>query len=257
MSARTHAAVQGFNLAADAYERGRPEYPEAAIAFLAEAMAVPQGGLVVDLGAGTGKLTRALDRWPVRRVAIEPTPAMRTEFRHRLPEVPLLAAVAEAIPIRTGAADGVVVGQAFHWFRQPESYREIARVLGPTGHLGLIWNLRDESLPWTKRLARLIESETGGIPRSRSAEWKKSLEGASEFGPLEPRTFPHVQRADVSTVVDRVLSISTIALLPGPRRQAIAAEVRRILAEEPETAGRTEVELPYSTTVYWAPRSRV
>lgn len=255
MSSHTHAAVQGFNLAADAYERGRPEYPEAAIAFLAEALAVPPGGLVLDLGAGTGKLTRALGRWPVRCVAVEPTPAMRAEFRQRLPEVPLLAGVAEAIPIRTGGVDAVVVGQAFHWFRQPQSYREIARVLGPSGHLGLIWNLRDETLPWTARLARLIESETGGIPRSRSAEWRKTLEGAREFGPLEQRQFRHVQRADVSTLVDRVLSISTIALLPEPRRLAIAAEVRRILAEEPETAGRTEVELPYSTTVYWARRS--
>ena len=253
-SARTHAAVAGFDRAAGAYERGRPGYPTAAVAYLRSALDVRPGDRVVELGAGTGKFTRALAGWDARLIAIEPTEGMRSVFHRELPKVSLIAGTAEAIPLRSEQARAVVVAQAFHWFREPEALEEIGRVLAPRGALGLVWNLRDESLAWTAALGRLIESESGGIPRTRDRRWVEAFASAPAFDALEERTFPHAQRLTPEGVVDRVLSISAIGLLPPDRREEVAERVRALLDADPQTRGRPEVELPYRTEVYVARR---
>lgn len=252
---RTPAAVAGFDRSAATYERGRPEYPDAAVAYLEEGLGVGGGGLVVELGAGTGKLTRRLRPSATRLLAVEPTRGMRIVFHETLPDLPIVAATAEAIPVRDGAAAAVVVAQAFHWFRQPEALEEIRRVLVPRGGLGLLWNVRDERPPWMASLGRLIDRESGGVPKSREGAWRRAFDLVDGFGPVQERSFPHVQRTDVAGVVDRVLSISAIGLLDDRRKAEVAGEVERLLGEAPETRGRAVVEIPYRTDVFLVHRS--
>lgn len=251
---RLHAAVAGFDAGAEAYERGRPDYPVSAVEYLRSQLGISAGHTVVEVGAGTGKFTRALEPWGARRIAVEPTDAMRRVFRQVLPHVPVLSATAERLPFRDGSADAVVVAQAFHWFRQPESLRELARVLRPAGALGLVWNVRDESVPWAARLGAIIEAESGGIPRHRSGSWKSAFDAEAQFSPPVHRSFPYLQSVDLATLVDRVLSVSVIALLPPERQREVADRVRELANTDPACAGRTTFGLPYRTDVYVARR---
>src|SRR5437764_6215788 len=137
------AAAEGFHRTADAYERGRPGYPEDAIAWMVAGLRISDRSTVVDLGAGTGKLTRLLLPTGARLIAIEPVAGMRNALRALLPQLEIVDAVAEAMPLADGSADAVVAGQAFHWFETALALEEIHRVLRPGGGLGLIWNRRD------------------------------------------------------------------------------------------------------------------
>ena len=251
----THGAVRGFERNADAYERARPGYPREAIEYLRRGLPSPDGKWCVELGAGTGKLTRSLVPWAEPILAIEPTDAMRGAFRRALPTVPVLSATAEHLPIRSASARAVVVAQAFHWFRQPAALQEIGRILAPGGTLALLWNLRDETIPWIASLGRLIDAESGSIPRARSNAWRSAFRDRPEFGPAETRSFSHAQILDPNGVVDRVLSISAIGLADDARQARIAEQVRSLLEREPATRGRSRLELVYRTDVYLYPRS--
>jgi SAM-dependent methyltransferase len=245
-----HPAVAGFDRSAEAYERGRPGYPGDALAYLREALHLHPGDRVLELGAGTGKFTRAMRGWSARRIALEPVPGMRAVFRRASDDAELVIARAERIPLRSGSVEAVVAAQSFHWFQQPATLQEIRRVLRPSGGLAMVWNRRDESLPWTRRLGALIDAESGEIPRTRSEEWRALFHGPGGFGPhgfgpLDSREFTHVDHLTGDQVVDRVLSISAIGLLPPERQREIAGEIRRILAEDPQTAGCEVVDFPY------------
>ena len=252
----THAAVEGFDRAADAYERGRPGYPPDAIGAVVEALGIGPGRRVLELGSGTGKFTRTLLGTGAGLVAVEPTRAMRRVFGQMVPEVPLLAAQAERLPFRDATVDAVVAAQAFHWFATPAAVDEIARVLRPGGGLGLLWNTRDESVAWRARLGALMNdgSSEAPIPRYRSGGWRSVFRGRREFTSLVHRRFPHSQTLDERTLIDRVLSVSFIALRPEAERQALARRVHEILESDPETRGRPTVELTYRTDLYLARR---
>lgn len=258
-SFRTHPAVRGFDRGADAYERGRPDYPGAAVRHLGRVLRLGRSTTVVDLGSGTGKLTRALAPLGAARVAVEPIAGMRRVFAREVPDVPAVPGSAEAIPLPDGFADAVLVAQAFHWFRTRPALREIARVLRPGGGLGLVWNLRDESAGWTRRLAEIMEAHrrSAQVPRSRDRSWQGAFEdGSVPFGALHRKEFSHVQRAPRERFVFRVLSVSYMALLPRAEQRRVAEEVREVLAIDPATRGRTEVAMPYRTEVYWSFRDR-
>jgi len=250
----THASVRGFERTADAYERGRPGYPTAALDYLRSSLGVLPRDLVLELGAGTGKFTRAIGGWDARVVAVEPLAGMRAVFRRTVRGTDLVAGAAESIPVRTARADAVVVAQSFHWFRQPAAVNELARVLVPEGHVGLVWNVRDESAGWPKELGAIIDAESGTIPRARDGKWREAFASSDRFDALVLRSFPHEQHADRGTVVDRVLSISAIGLLPEDRRAEIAERVLAVLDTHPSTRGRAAVALPYRTDVYTARR---
>lgn len=252
-----HPALAGFDRNAGAYERGRPGYPPEAVRFLAERLGLGPGRRAVDLAAGTGKMTRALRATGSRVLAVEPTRGMREEFRRVLGPDDLVAGSAEALPIASGRVDAVVVAQAFHWFDGPRALREVARVVRPGGGIALVWNLRDESVGWVRRLGELVEARGGPIPRYRTGAWRAAFETAASraaFTPLERAEFPLLQRAPVETVVDRFVSVSSISTLGPADRDAVAAGIRSVLAEDPATAGLSEVEIPYRTEVYLARR---
>jgi ubiquinone/menaquinone biosynthesis C-methylase UbiE len=250
----THESIQGFERNADAYERGRPGYPAAALEYLRESLGVLPGDLVLELGAGTGKLTRGLQNWDARVLAVEPLAGMRAVFRTSVRGVELVAGTAEAIPVKDRRADAVVVAQSFHWFRQPTAVHELARVLVPEGGAGLVWNIRDESVGWAKKLGEIIDAESGAIPRAREGRWRAAFETSDRFEPLVLRSFPHHQSADRATILDRVLSISAIGLLPEARRAEISERVLALLDSDPATRGQATVTLPYRTDVHVARR---
>lgn len=255
MSDRTHALATGFDRAAGHYERGRPDYPADAVAFLAGTLGIGPGRSVLDVGAGTGKFTRELVRFEAALTAVEPMPGMRAQFSERLPSVPLLDGTAEHLPVPDASVDAIACAQAFHWFDTAAAAREFARVLRPDGGLGLIWNVRDERVAWVKSLTAILDRYDAGGPRGRSQAWRRPLEATGRFTPLEHREFSHVQRAPPETIVDRALSVSFIGVLPAAVQAQVAEEVRRLLARSPETAGRAIVDLPYRTDVFVAHRA--
>ncbi|MGH3040800.1 MAG: class I SAM-dependent methyltransferase [Gaiellaceae bacterium] len=186
---------------------------------------------------------------------VEPVAEMRAAIERALPRVPVYAGTAEAIPLGAESVDAVTVGQAFHWFRADEALAEIHRVLRPGGGLGLAWNLRDESVPWVARLTEIMEPHRGVAPTHRTGAWRAALERTTLFGPLGHVEVRHVHRLTPEAVVARVASVSFVAALREPERRRLLGEVRELLASDPKTRGRAEVELPYRTDVYWAKRA--
>ncbi|MGH8900991.1 MAG: class I SAM-dependent methyltransferase [Egibacteraceae bacterium] len=248
-----HLAARGFDLAGAAYERGRPSYPEAAVDLLCAELGIGPGRDVLDLAAGTGKLTRLLVPSGARLVAVEPVAGMRKVLAEALPDLPVLDGTAEALPLADGSIDAVVVAQAFHWFDGPRALAEIARVLRPDGRLGLIWNIRDEAVDWVPELSALLDRHAGGAPRYRHMAWRSAFDGSHDFGPLHERHFRYAPAASLAAMRDRVASTSYIACLPDPEREAFLDEVTTLLARTADADGR--ITMPYRTHVFWTRRS--
>lgn len=252
--ARIHPAAATFDASAPSYERGRPEYPGAALEALARHLELGPGSTVLELAAGTGKLTRSLAPLHLRIVAVEPLEGMRAQFRSAVPTVPILDGTAERIPLGDGAVDAVLVGQAFHWFG-PEAMPEMARVLRPGGGLGLVYNVRDERVPWVAELSRIVHRfDREAPPTVADKVWKERFRGSTPFAPLSQEMFPHAQRLTPELLIDRVLSVSYVGGLPEPRRQDVLAGVRQLLDTDPALAGRGTFDLPYVTEIYWTRR---
>jgi MOSC domain-containing protein YiiM/SAM-dependent methyltransferase len=246
------SAAKGFAAGADAYERGRPTYSTEAIDRLISELRIGPGRRVLDLAAGTGKLTRQIAPSGAEIVAVEPIDEMRARLTASLPDVEALTGTAEDIPLPNHSVDAVVVGQAFHWFDGIRAVSEIRRVLRPDGAVGMIWQARDPSVSWVVRLNELIDRIDDGHPRFRTEQWRDAFDLTALFEPIEQATYGYVQRGDVETIVDRVASISYVAALPEAVRAPYLDEVRALLATEPATKGREIIELPYTAHVYWA-----
>src|SRR5437763_3088354 len=151
-----HPGAAGFARAADVYERARPEYPAAAIVWLADRLGLRPGRVVVDVAAGTGKLTRLLVPAGARVVAVEPQAEMLALLRGAVPEAKALEGTAEELPLPDEAADAVTVASAFHWFDRERALRELARVLRPAGALALVFNTRDPESELQRELTELL-----------------------------------------------------------------------------------------------------
>jgi len=229
-----HAAhANSFGPAAEIYERARPSYPDDALTWL-----LPTGRpRVVDLGAGTGKLTRQIHARGLSVTAVDPSDAMLTQLRRAVPGVPAVLGSAESIPLPAGSADAVVVAQAWHWVNPARAVPEIARVLSPGGTLGLIWNVRDDGADWVRRLGEIIGSE----------DHNRAGQIGPPFAASKRARFRWTQVLGPERLVDLVASRSRIILLPPDERAAVLSEVRRLMATHPDLVGRTEYELPYIT----------
>jgi SAM-dependent methyltransferase len=233
------AAAARFARPASAYERARPDYPQAAVDFLAARLGLGPGHTVLDLAAGTGKLTRPLLATGAEVIAVEPA----AEMRAGLPAAArALAGTAEAIPLAAGSADAVTVGQAFHWFDGEAALAEIHRVLRRGGALGLIWNRRRRDDSLSQAIDELMAPHRPDAPGHRADDWRAAFERTALFGPLEERRFANDQSFDADGLANRFGSVSYIAALDeGPRAEFIAA-VRAL-------AGGGRVTVRYETEV--------
>jgi SAM-dependent methyltransferase len=250
-------AAVGFDRAGADYERGRPGYPEPAVSTMVRELGLEPGRTVVDLAAGTGKLTRLLLASGARVIAVEPVAGMRAELVRNVPQVEILEGTAELMPLPDGTADAVTVAQAFHWFNAAAAAREIHRVLRPQGALAVIWNSWDESVPWVAALQAIVHERAGDAPRQASSAWQRELSASGLFTPLSERAFTHVVPGNLGTVIARVASISYIAALEPDEHRRVLARVRRVLESDPATAGRERIEMPYGTHLVWGRRREV
>jgi SAM-dependent methyltransferase len=217
-----HPDSRSFEEVAELYERGRPSYPPEAVVWFAERLGLGEGRVVLDLGAGTGKLTCALAETGARVVAVEPGDAMRAVLERALPNVEALRGSAEQIPLPDSSVDAITVGQAFHWFRHDEALPEMHRVLRRGGGVALIWNARDD-LP-----EQIVELVQPFIPPGRPGpeDWPHLLEASGLFGPPEEREFWFTQRLDADGLAERLGSISFVAAAPAERRRRLGEELR-------------------------------
>ena len=248
----SEVAAEGFGAGAAAYEQGRPSYADDVVAWLVDRLGIAPGRAVVDLAAGTGKLTRLLAATGADLIAIEPVDAMREQLVQACPGVDAINGTAESIPLPDESVDALTVAQAFHWFDPAVALAEIARVLRPGGGLGIAFNERDTREPWVADLSKLIrwdEREQWRVPYTVEVDWAEVIdEHGPQFGPAERYDSTYLQPMDADTMVQRVLSTSYIARLPGADQAALADKVRDLVAPLGE-----HFELPYVSVAYAAP----
>jgi SAM-dependent methyltransferase len=240
-----------FGAAAVAYAEHRPDYSPAAVGWALEPAPGPR---VLDLGAGTGKLTGTLFASGVNVVAVEPDPAMLTELRRALPAVRALPGSAEAIPLPDASVDAVLAGNALHWFDMAVAGPEIARVLAPGGILAGLWNVLDNRVDWVAGLERVSGSEAVG-PRDTFSSWRAATadlhlpnSGQARFGSPEQAEFPHAQRRTADSLIATLATRAGLLVMPEPEREARLGRIRAFLASSPETASG-EFKVPMLTGV--------
>lgn len=232
--------ARSFGAVAEAYDRGRPTYPQEAVAWLTGG----EAKVVLELGAGTGKLTRQLVDAGHAVFATDPDDAMLEVLRERVPEVSAKAATAEDIPANDRSVDVVVVAQAFHWFDHDVALAEIARVLKPGGHLALVWNSRDERIPWVRRMGDLLGRQDLD---TSSAE---HLVHSDLFGSMEETSFKHWQEVNRETIIDLARSRSSFAMMDDDAQADHLEQVRAFYADYGR--GMDGMQIPYVTRCFRA-----
>ncbi|HEY2794408.1 MAG TPA: class I SAM-dependent methyltransferase [Micromonosporaceae bacterium] len=237
-----------FGAAAEHYDRIRPTYPAEAVQWcVGAAVSGPTArARIVDLGAGTGLLTRVLiAAFDAEVIPVEPDPLMRAQLSESTTGVTPLAGSAETIPLGDGSVDAVLVGQAYHWFDRPKAHAEIGRVVRPGGVFAPIWNIRDESVPWVADYTRVIEDDRAGRHDGHLDE----ADFGDAFGPVEAAVFRHSVPMTADGLV-ALLGSRSYYLTATPARQAeLNAKVRALADALPPT-----FELPYETYCYRAER---
>jgi SAM-dependent methyltransferase len=235
-------AARAWGVAADDYERGRPGWPADAVAALIDRFGATR---VLDLAAGTGKLTRVLADHAADLVAVEPLDGMRRQLEERLPHVRVLAGTAEAIPLDDGAVDAVFVAEAFHWFDLPRAIPEIARVLRPGGGLAVLWNRPAWELAWFDDLWAILGDHRNAGRDHERGPWRDALAADGRFTALQDEEATHQQTTDRERVLAMVASFSWIGSLPDDRRAATLAACREVL----DRHGVDAVTLTYKTLI--------
>ncbi|MCV7421826.1 class I SAM-dependent methyltransferase [Mycobacterium yunnanensis] len=224
-----------FGEEAAAYERGRPSYPPEAIDWLLQRGARN----VLDLGAGTGKLTIRLVERGLDVIAVDPIPEMLEVLSRSLPDTPALLGSAEDIPLPDDSVDSVLVAQAWHWFDPERAIKEVARVLRPGGRLGLVWNTRDERLGWVKDLGRIVGHEEDPFSHQVTLP--------APFVDLEREKFEWTSYLTPQALIDLVASRSYCITSPAAVRSKTLADVRTLLATHPALVNTSGLALPYIT----------
>lgn len=240
-------AARGFEAGAAAYEIARPGYPDEALHVLRDEVGVRHGTSVLDLAAGTGKLTRRLVELGASVTAVEPVDAMRAQLGVAVPGVEVLEGTAESIPADDATLDVVTVAQAFHWFDAPAALADIARVLRPGGRLAILWNERDEATPWVAEMSKVIRWHERTVSRYQHVAWDAVVAASGRFTPLNERTVRWDQQMTCELLAERVRSISYIAAMPTAERERLVAEVVYLARRMPEPFA-----LPYVCRVQWA-----
>ncbi|MCW2526843.1 MAG: SAM-dependent methyltransferase [Pseudonocardiales bacterium] len=226
-----------FDSAAELYDRVRPRFPDAALDWVLPV----QAEQVLDLGAGTGKLTRSLVDRGLDVIAIDPSPNMLERLRANLPDVDARIGTAEATGLPDQSVDAVVAGSAFHWFARPAADAEIARILRPGGAVGLLWNRRDPASE-TAFAFDVAQAHKNEPKPQNNAD--VSLD-PTWFGRTERRDFPHSERVTPQQLVDLVSTRSYVIDMDESERRKLLDNIRRFIDERPELAGQADFELAY------------
>jgi SAM-dependent methyltransferase len=249
-----------FGAVAAAYDEHRPEYPEAAVRWCL-APAVGSSGAdvsrlrVLDLGAGTGKLTGVLERLGAEVTAVEPDQEMLAELGRQLPGIRALAGSAEGIPLPDGSVDAVLCGQSMHWFNLDVALPEIGRVLADGGVLGALWNSDDDRVEWVAGLQSVIRGATRrslSVQRAMMADFGVRF-APDLFAPLERADFAHGQRRTAASLVATIATHSQLLVMPPAERERLLAEASGYLSQRPETSDG-EFTLPIVTSAVRAAR---
>jgi ubiquinone/menaquinone biosynthesis C-methylase UbiE len=247
-------AATGFQRAAGDYERGRPGYPAEVVERMRREIGIEAGQTVVDLAAGTGKLTRRLvELLPAEVIAVEPVAGMRAELERVLPGVVVLDGTAEQIPLADGAAHAVFVAQAFHWFRVPEAAAEIARVLDADGALAIVRNQEVESAtaPAVTAALALVRERVHHPSAPRHRIWREELERTGVFEPFHEWTVDNEVAQDIETFRRRIASRSYIGAMDDDQRARLLDDVQQVLERNGIAPGEAFV-VPTVTRVIWA-----
>ncbi len=240
--------ASSFGPSAADYARYRPDYPLEAIRWALEPLGGKANPEVVDLGAGTGKLTSGLVAAGARVIAVEPDAAMRAEFARHHPDLPALDGSAETIPLPNDSVDAVLVGQAFHWFDQERAFPEIARVLRPGGVLAALSNGDDPSVDWVAQL-RLVAWSHASVPPADDDR----LPAHPRFEPFERAEFRHYQRQTADDLTATIGTHSHTLVITPAERAEVLGRIAEFLHARPET-GSGEFELPLRTSTIRAVR---
>ncbi|WP_430645718.1 class I SAM-dependent methyltransferase [Agromyces sp. GXS1127] len=233
----TVRAARSFGAVASVYGAARPGYPIEAVAWL-----VGDAHRVLDLGAGTGRLTEALVALDREVIAVDPVEEMLEELELRVPGVPRILGTAEDLPVEDASVDAVVAGQAWHWFQRERAVPEIARVLRTGGTLGLAWNSRDSSADWLREAGEIIRER-----HDASASFAAHVRVGSPFGPLESHRVEWVERMSRARFLDLVRSRSHWLTSPPDEQRAVIAAIETLLVTHPDVAGADELAVPYVT----------
>jgi SAM-dependent methyltransferase len=256
------AAAVGFGANAVDYERSRPTYPDEAVDQLRELFGVGPGVRVLDLAAGTGKLTRLLVAAGAEVVAVEPVAAMREQLEALVARagggapVEVLEGTAESIPLPGASVEVVTIAQAFHWFEPGPALAEVHRVLRPGGGLALLWNTRDRSVDWVRAFGEILWAAHEERPYDsyHDVDHAAVVADAGGFTPLQEWSCDWQQPFDEDLLVSRAASVSVVGTLPPGERAVVLEQVRQLCRTHPDLAGRPEFGFPYTTRLFWCRR---
>ena len=240
-----------FGSVADDYARARPGYPQAAVRWALERA---PGTDVLDLAAGTGKLTAAILDAGANVTAVEPLDGMRAQLEAAFPDVRALAGTAEAIPLDDRSVDAVMVGQAFHWFDVAPALEEIFRVLRPGGVLAPMWNVRDDSVPW---IVAMTEAGAGGgdmLSMMGGDDWEL-LDDDARFTTPERRDFPNPEPFDTERLLALARSTSALATMEPDERAAVLDRLARMTHEHPDLRDHPTFTMPLVTVAVRSSRT--
>ncbi|KAA0024592.1 class I SAM-dependent methyltransferase [Antrihabitans cavernicola] len=232
-----------FGRETDNYNRGRPSYPQAAVDWLVPATATT----IADVGAGTGKLTASMLQPDRDVIAVDPDTEMLASLAKQYPTVRTLHGTGEQIPLPDASVDAVVFGQAWHWVDPDAASREVARVLKPGGTLGLIWNIRDESVPWVHRLTEIMHGSAAEI---LIAEGGPTV--SAPFESVEENRVEWQRQMTADDIVAMAASRSYVITAEEQDRERILAEIADLLANDPDVTGQSPIVMPYVTHSYRA-----
>ncbi|MGH1561178.1 class I SAM-dependent methyltransferase [Mumia sp. DW29H23] len=237
---RSPERARGFDACASEYALARPSYPERAVRWLVGDEPVR----VLELGAGSGQMTSALAKAGHDVVALDRSAEMLSQLATRL-DVPVVRGVAERLPFHAGAFDVVVAAQSFHWFDPLRTLPELARVLRTGGRLSLVWNTRDESVPWVRRLTSIIDAEPDDLE-----EITDSLPLSGFFDLPESSNFGFWQQLDLDSLLALVASRSYIAAKPAAERERVLEQVKGLY--DSHASGHNGLRMRYATRCFRA-----